>query len=128
MLTWNLEQNREHSLYQSTFVPKVFPENLFMRGLAYTKQQEFNYIIDHNAIINLENNMPVQFFDMENEVEAIPFGSLGNVSAVGGMKRICTDNSRYLDMTKPGRIHHFLSFTDLLYWERYQYLKDKHEI
>ena len=61
-------------------------------------------------------------------MDAMPVGSLGHAFVVGGMKRICTDKSRYLDMTAPGRVHHFISFADLLYWERYQYLRDLHEI
>ena len=44
------------------------------------------------------------------------------------MVRISTDRSRYLDMTAPGRIHHFISFCDLLYWERFELLREKHEI
>ena len=44
------------------------------------------------------------------------------------MRRISSDWSRYLDMTKPGRVHHFISFADLLYWERFQLIKEKHEI
>ena len=59
VITWNLEHNREHSLFQSTYAPDVFPENLFMRGQAHMKQQDFNYIIDNGAIINLETNLPV---------------------------------------------------------------------
>jgi len=44
------------------------------------------------------------------------------------MKRISSDWSRYLDITKPGRVHHFISYADLLYWERFQLNKDRHEI
>ena len=44
------------------------------------------------------------------------------------MKRVSTDRSRYLDMTKPCRVHHFISLVDLMYWERFQLLKEKHEI
>jgi len=44
------------------------------------------------------------------------------------MKRVSEDRSRYLDMTAPGRVHHFISFADLLYWERFDKLKEKHEI
>jgi len=44
------------------------------------------------------------------------------------MKRVSTDRSRYLDITAPGRVHHFISLVDLMYWERYQLLKEKHEI
>jgi hypothetical protein len=31
-------------------------------------------------------------------------------------------------MTAPGRVHHFISFCDLLYWERFELLREKHEI
>ena len=31
-------------------------------------------------------------------------------------------------MVNPGRVHHFISYADILYWERFQLLKDKHEI
>jgi len=37
LITWNLEFNREHSLYQTTYSPEVFPENLIIRGKPYLK-------------------------------------------------------------------------------------------
>lgn len=117
IITWNLQNNREHSLFQSKYAPEVFPENLVLRGAGYLKQQDFNYFMDNGAIINLESNLPVQFFDMENEADTMPIGYLGEL--VEGMRRISSDNSRYLDVTKPGRMHHFISFVDLLYWERF---------
>lgn len=49
-------------------------------------------------------------------------------SQVEGMRRVSSDWSRYLDITKPGRVHHFISYTDLLYWERFQLIKEKHEV
>lgn len=97
-----------------------------MQGKSYHKQSEFNFFLDKNAIINLDTNLPIQFFDTENESDTMPKGPLYN--QVEGMKRISTDRLRYLDMTRPGRVHHFISFVDLLYWERFQMLKEKHEI
>jgi len=82
--------------------------------------------MDNGAIINLDTNLPVQFFDLENEADTMPTGPLSN--QVEGMKRVSSDRSRYLDMTKPGRVHHFISLVDLMYWERFQVLKEKHEI
>lgn len=38
IITWNLQSNREHSMFQSTYAPDVFPENLIMKGQAYLKQ------------------------------------------------------------------------------------------
>jgi len=104
-------------MFQSTFASDVFPENLIMKGQAYLKQQDFNYFMDNGAIINLDTNLPVQFFDTENEEDTMPRGPL--TGQIEGMKRISYDRSRYLDMTAPGRVHHFISFTDLLYWERF---------
>lgn len=34
----------------------------------------------------------------------------------------------YLDLLVPGRIQHFISLTDLLYWERFQKEKTTHEL
>lgn len=82
--------------------------------------------MDSYAIVNLETNLPIQFFDTENESDVLPKGPLS--AQVDGMKRISGDWSRYLDMTKPGRVHHFISLVDLMYWERFQVNKDKHEI
>ena len=125
IITWNLKQNREHSLFQTTYAPEIFPENLIMKGQACQKQQNFNYFLDNGAIINLDNNLPVQFFDPESEKNTMPTGQL---SGIEGMQRISNDRSRYLDITSPGRVYHFISYTDLLYWERFQHLKEKHEI
>ncbi len=82
--------------------------------------------MDSYAIVNLETNLPIQFFDTENERDVLLKGPLH--AQVDGMKRISGDWSRYLDMTKPGRVHHFISLVDLMYWERFQVNKDKHEI
>lgn len=59
IITWNLQNNREHSMFQSTYAPDVFPENLIMKGKSYLKQQDFNYFLDNGAIINLDTNLPV---------------------------------------------------------------------
>ena len=113
-------------MFQSTYASDVFPENLIMKGQSYLKQQDFNYFMDNGAIINLDTNLPVQFFDTENEADTMPKGPL--TGQIEGMKRISFDRSRYLDMTAPGRVHHFISLVDLLYWERFGLLKEKHEI
>jgi len=73
--------------------------------------------MDNGAIINLESNIPCQFFDMENEADTMPKGPL--TGQIEGMRRVSRDRSRYLDMVAPGRVHHFISLADLLYWERY---------
>ena len=38
--------------------------------------QNFNYFLDNGAIINLDNNLPVQFFDPESEKNTMPTGQL----------------------------------------------------
>ena len=84
-----------------------------------------NFFIENTAVLSLENNLPAQFFDLENEADSLPVGSLPQME---GIKRISFDRQRYLDLTHPGRVQHFTSFTDLLYWERFQQLKSQHEI
>ena len=32
IITWNLQHNREHSLFQTSYGPDVFPENLIIKG------------------------------------------------------------------------------------------------
>jgi hypothetical protein len=76
VVTWNLQYNREHSLFQSTYAEDVFPENLIMRGKAHNKTQDFNYFLDNGAVMNLDTNLPVQFFDIENEADTMPKGPL----------------------------------------------------
>ena len=76
--------------------------------------------------MNLETNLPTQFFDLETEADALPRGPLNY--SIRNMRRISSDRSRYLDITRPGRIHHFISYTDMLYWERFQKIKSKHEV
>ena len=48
LITWNLQSNREHSLFQSRYAPDIFPENLIMKGQSYLKQQDFNYFLDED--------------------------------------------------------------------------------
>lgn len=37
VITWNLQSNREHSIYETTYAADVFPENLIMKGLSFSK-------------------------------------------------------------------------------------------
>lgn len=46
-------------MYQTTYSPEVFPENLIIRGKPYLKQQDFNYFMDNGAIMSLDTNLPV---------------------------------------------------------------------
>ena len=59
----------------------------------------------------------MQFFDVETEGDLVPHGALKNT--VTGQKKISEDKQMYLDLMHPGRVQHFISLTDLLYWERY---------
>lgn len=83
-------------------------------------------MLDHGAMINLQNNLPVQFFDIENERDWCP--SLELKDYIPGQKKVQEDKSKYLELTHPGRIQHFISYSDLLYWERYENVKDMHEL
>lgn len=74
----------------------------------------------------MENNLPVQLFDSQDDTNILPKGLITN--HVEGMRRISSDRSRYLDIVKPGRLHHFNSHSNLLYWQRYIDSKDAHEI
>lgn len=46
IITWNLTNNREHSLFQSTYREDVFPENCILHGWGQEKAQDFNFYID----------------------------------------------------------------------------------
>ena len=41
-------------------------------------KQNFNVMLDKGAMINLQNNLPVQFFDIENENDWCPDFALKN--------------------------------------------------
>ena len=43
-------------------------------------------MLDHGALVNLFNNIPVQFFDIENESDWCPKGELKNY--IHGLKRV----------------------------------------
>ena len=59
-------------------------------------------MLDHGALINLQNNLPVQFFDSENERDWCPSGELKkNVQA---QKKVQQDGKKYLELSHPGRI------------------------
>ena len=78
---------------------------------------DFNFFLDNRALVNMESNLPVQFFDLQDDTNVLPRGLITN--HVDGMRRIASDRSRYLDIVKPGRVHHFNSYSNLLYWKRY---------
>ena len=83
-------------------------------------------MLDHGALINLQNNLPVQFFDIENERDWCPSGELKK--NVQGQKKVQQDGKKYLELSHPGRIQHFISYTDWTYWVRYEQSRDQHEL
>ena len=104
----------------------MFAENLLIRGIAHHRVLDFNYFIDKRTIFDMQNNLPVQFFDLVDDPNVLPRSVI--VGQVEGMKRITSNRSLYLDLIKPGRVHHFHSATDLLYLQRYIEQKENHEI
>ena len=126
LITWNVQLNREHSLYQTDFDEGMFAENLVVRGIAVHNVLDFNYFLDKRTILDMQDNLPVQFFDLMDDPNILPSSVI--VGQVEGMKRITSNRSLYLDLIKPGRIHHFCSVTDLLYLQRYVEHKERHEI
>ena len=126
MITWNLKYNREHSNFQSTFEDETNPEYLLVRTYGEYNSCRFNIMLDHGALVNLFNNIPIQFFDMENEGDWCPRGMLQN--HVQGQKRMQEDNAKFLELAHPGRIQHFISFLDLTYWVRFEQARGQHEL
>lgn len=96
LVTWNLRLNREHSLYQTTYEDGIFPEKLILSGNCTAKEKDFNFFLDKNALVNMESNLPVQFFDFQDDSNILPRGLFTN--HVDGMRRIASDRSRYLDI------------------------------
>ena len=86
VITWNLQFNREHSNFQSTFDDYTNPEYLLLRTFGQYNPCRFNIMLDHGALVNLFNNIPVQFFDIENESDWCPKGELKNY--IHGLKRV----------------------------------------
>lgn len=87
-----------------------------MRSNSYIKELDFNYFLDKRTILDMQDNLPVQFFDMVDDPKILPTKII--TTQVEGVRRLMSDRSRYLDIMKPGRIHHFSSLTDILYFER----------
>lgn len=58
VITWNLQLNREHSNFQSTYTKNTNPDYLFLKSFGGTKHSNFNIMLDHGAMINLGNNLP----------------------------------------------------------------------
>ena len=83
-------------------------------------------MLDNGALINLANNLPVQFFDIENERDWCPKLELKDF--LHGQLKVQEDCAKYLELTKPGRLQHFISYSDLTYWVRYELNKDAHEL
>lgn len=131
VITWNMNLNREHGLFQTRFKAGQFPENLLLSSFggvdsAGTLIVNYNFCLEDGALINLEDNMPVQFFDKENETDLIPHGPMK--PTVQGQKKVSRDRQYYLDIVKPGRIQMFISLSDLTYWERFTKDKQNHEL
>ena len=56
----------------------------------------------------------------------MPHGALKHT--VPGQKKVNEDKSKYLDLLVPGRIQHFISYMDLVYWDRFLHDKFNHEL
>ena len=91
LITWNLKLNREHSLYQTDFDEGSFAENLVVRGIALHNVLDFNYLIDKRTILDMQDNLPVQFFDMIDDPNVVPKSVI--VGQVEGMRRISSNRS-----------------------------------
>lgn len=123
VITWNMQLNREHNLFQTRFKVGQFPENLLLSSFGGVDTQgnfvtNFNFVLEDGCIINLEDNVPIQFFDKENELDLVPRGAMK--PTVSGQKKVSRDRQYYLDILTPGRIQMFISLSDLIYWERFQ--------
>jgi len=86
----------------------------------------YNLLLERGGLINLETNIPCQLFDEANQGPIIPEGEL--FGCVPNQRRVSADRLKYLDVTSPGRLHHFFSFADLLYWERFELEEKSHEL
>ena len=126
VITWNLQFNREHSNFQSIFDDSTYPDYLLLRSYGKHNSNRFNMILDKGAIINLQNNLPIQFFDIENEGDWCPVGELKN--NITGQRKLQEDNTKYLELTHPGRIQHFISYSDWTYWVRFEQSRGQHEL
>lgn len=126
IITWNMEVNREHSLYQTRFKPGIHPENLILQSYGSATHKNFNFILEDGVIVNLDGNLPCQFFDKENEVDLVPRGFLKET--IAGQKKISNCRQIYLDIKRNGQLQHFVSLMDLVYWERFETDKAAHEL
>lgn len=64
VISWNMELNREHTLFQTSYKAGQMPENLILSSYSSGKgNKQFNCLLEEGCIINLENNLPIQFFD-----------------------------------------------------------------
>lgn len=88
---------------------------MYLRGLSFDDCKNFNLVLTDGGIISLENNIPCQFFDPASQKLNIPRGYI-NAVGVPGQKKISYDHQKYLDRTRVGRLHHFMSLSDITYW------------
>lgn len=120
ILTWNLNTNKQHSLYQGILPDGQLPTNFFVSSREENDLTALNYIFDQGALIDLNTNSPIQFLDAETQSHVIPQSIFARYDP---SKRISRDHSCYLDQNHPGRLNTFVSLTDLIYWERFKKLK-----
>ena len=45
-----------------------------------------------------------------------------------GQKKVQEDYSKVIELAQPGRLQHFISYSDLVYWARFQQSQDDHEL
>jgi hypothetical protein len=64
----------------------------------------------------METNVPAQYVDKDSE-PICPRGQFYDYAA--GQKCVSDDQTKLLSKIKPGKLHHFYSFFDLLYWKRF---------
>jgi len=83
LITWNLDHNREHSIYETTVPENVQPENMYLRGLSFDDSKNFNLVLSDGGVTSLENNIPCQFFDPTNDAFNVPRGFVNAVGVPG---------------------------------------------
>ena len=55
VITWDLDQNIEASMFQYEYKAETRPENYVVKGM----NQKYNYFVNENQIIDLEHNIPL---------------------------------------------------------------------
>lgn len=105
VITWDLNENKEHSMLQYESEKGKKPENYIVKGVT----EKLNYFVNEYQIYDLEFNIPMQQHSNHSMKQGITDEYIMQ-------RKMWKDSSKSLDIDRSNLMHFPLSRQDLIFW------------